>query len=80
MGKEILREVPERMLPKVLPSVRRCHAPSRCALQKPLLNQVGLDHIFERIAILTNRRGEVFNPHGTTIKFVDDRQEKAAVN
>ena len=45
-------------------------APARCALQKALLDQVGLNHVFDGFALLGNTGGDVVQANRAAIKAV----------
>jgi cysteine synthase B len=70
-----IRKWPEAYLPKIYEPSRvdeliyvRRDAAARRALQVALLDQVGLDHVLDRVALLADRRREVVEPTGPPSK------------
>jgi hypothetical protein len=59
---------------------QRGDAPARCALQVALLDQVGLDHVFNGVALFANAGGNVVQPHRAAVKAVDHGLQQLAVH
>jgi hypothetical protein len=59
---------------------QRGDAPARRALQVALLDQVGLDHVLDRAALLADRRGDVVEPDRAAVEAVDHGLEQLAVH
>src|SRR3546814_9304656 len=58
--------------------VRR-HASARGADQEALLDQVRLDHVLKRAALLAQRRGQRFDADRAAVEVLDDQVEQAPV-
>ena len=58
----------------------RCHAAARRALQITLLYQIGLEHVFNRIAFFTDRRGEIIDADRAAGEFFDHCEQQFAVH
>ncbi|MNI73449.1 hypothetical protein D3C73_1294580 [compost metagenome] len=56
------------------------HAPTRCALDKTLLDQEGFDNVFDCFPLLANRRRQVIQAHWPAGELVDNRQQQLAVH
>ena len=57
----------------------RRHAPTRGAHQKALLDQVGLDHVFQRAALFGQRRRQRFHADRAAVEILDDEVEQTTV-
>src|ERR1043165_668176 len=55
-------------------------AAARGAHHEALLNQIGLDHVLDRAALLAERRRETFDADRAAIEFLDDRQQELAIH
>ena len=64
---------------EVLPGATGRHATTGCAIQKALVDEEGLDDIFERALVLANGRGEGLEPNGAPVELLDDGQQNGAV-
>ena len=49
-------------------------------MQKALLNQIGLEHIFDRIFCLTDRCGQIIQAYRAAFEFMNNGLEKLAVH
>jgi len=49
--------------------------PSGCTLQEALLDQIGLEHIFDGVLLLADGRSQVVEPHRPPQKLVYDSQQ-----
>ena len=58
---------------------QRGDAPARGALQVALLDQVGLDHVFDGVALLADAGSDVVQPHRATVETVDHGLHRAAL-
>ena len=45
-----------------------------------MLDQVGLDHVFDRVALFADGRGQAVDAHRAAIELVDDGFEQLAVH
>src|SRR5438552_434913 len=70
-----LTRLTRRRITEMPISKRRCDAATRGSLQKAMLNQEWLVHLFDRRRILADCRTDVVQPNGTALKFLDDRLE-----
>jgi len=64
----------------MLESVPSRHTSPRRARNEAPLKQIGLVHVFERIARLAQRSGESFNADRATVVMLDDHCEVAPVH
>ena len=53
----------------------RRNATARRALNKPLLDQIRLIDVFERLRIFTRRRRQRIRPDGSAVEFLDYRPQ-----
>src|SRR5437763_1813550 len=58
----------------------RRHAAARRALQVALLDEVGLEHILDRLGILADGVREIVEPHRAARELLDHREEQLAVH
>ena len=58
----------------------RRHPSARCSLQQPLLNQIGLDDILQRIALLADCGRQVINTDRTAGEFFDDSEQEFSIH
>ena len=63
----------------MLPGTTRSDPPARGARHKPLLNEIGFDHIFERTALFTDRCRETFDAYWAAVKFFHDGEQQFAI-
>src|SRR5687768_16903605 len=59
--------------------VLRNYSASGCALNKALLNKIGLQHVLDGAALFTQCSGNAVGPYWTTIKFFNDGHQQAPV-
>ena len=52
----------------------------RCTLQKSLLQEIGLVHIFNGALLFTNGRGYGLDTDRSTVKFLDNRSQNRQVH
>ena len=62
---------------EVLIGLARGDAAARGAHQEALLDQVGLDHVFDRAALLAERRRKAFDADRTAVELLDDGRAAA---
>src|SRR4029453_8065339 len=55
-------------------------AAARGAHDEALLDQIGLDHILDRAALLAERRRETLDADRAAVKLLDDRHQELAVH
>ena len=58
----------------------RGHAPARRALQVALLDQVRLEHVFNRVALFADGGGQVVDTDRPAVELMQDRFEQLAVH
>ncbi len=59
---------------------QRGNPAARGALQVAVLNQVGFDHVFNRVAFFTDGGSQAVQPDRAAVEFVDDGVEQLAVH
>ena len=64
----------------MLVGVARRDAAARRAHHEALLDQVRLDHVLDRAALLAERRREALDADRTAVELLDDRQQELAVH
>ena len=64
----------------MLPGFSGRDAPSRSPLKESLLNEVGLDYVFERILVLADCGGEVFNSYWSAAELYKNCSEEPSVD
>jgi len=64
----------------MLEARRRQHAAPRRALDQPLLQQIGLDHLFQGVAAFRQGGGQGVDADRPAVKFDNDRIEDPAVH
>src|SRR5207342_1357061 len=65
--------------PQVLVGPGRDHAAARGALEQALLEQVGLEHVLDRVGLLADRDGQGREPDRAAAELGRDRVEQGAV-
>ena len=70
---------PRRREAEVRPGARRQHPPARRALDQPLLQQEGLDHLLDGVAHLRERRRDRLHPHRPAAVVLGEEPQVAPV-
>ncbi len=65
---------------QIFPTRRGQHAAARGALQQALLDEIGLDHLLDAVALLGERRGQGVDPDRSATVVVGDASQVAPVH